>query len=93
MRLIRFATWRRAAAALAPLVLAAMAGCSGGMEALYAEGVRLIWESEITPLTLIYVNVIDPDDPPSGFSRPINLNEGDQREVLEEKYGPHPDEA
>ena len=61
------------------------------MEALYEEGVRLVWESEINPLTLIYVNVINPDDPPSGLSRTINLNEGDEREVLEETYGPHPD--
>ena len=61
------------------------------MEALYEEGVRLIWESGINPLTLIYVNVINPDDPPSGLSRTTHLKEGDEREVLEETYGPHPD--
>ena len=61
------------------------------VEGLYEEGLRLIWESEMNPLTVIYVNVINPEDPPSGLSRSIYLNQGDERAVLEQKYGPHPD--
>ena len=60
------------------------------MAVLCEEGLRLIWESAINPLTVIYVNVVNPEDPPSGLSRSIYLDEGDERAALEDKYGPHP---
>jgi hypothetical protein len=59
--------------------------------ALYDEGLRLVWQSEINPMSLIYVNVIDPQDPPSGISETIDVDGPGVRADLEARYGPHPD--
>lgn len=61
------------------------------MEVLYEEAVRLVWQSRINPLILIYVNVINPADPPSGLSRTLDVRKAEVRDPIEEKYGPHPD--
>ncbi|TFV51884.1 hypothetical protein [Blastococcus sp. TF02A-35] len=61
------------------------------VEALYDEGLRLVWQSEINPISVIYVDVVNPEDPPSGISRSVDATEPSVREELDEKYGPHPD--
>ncbi|RBY95267.1 hypothetical protein DQ237_14400 [Blastococcus sp. TF02-8] len=61
------------------------------MQQLYDEGLRLVWQSEINPLSLLYVSVINPQDPPSGISETIDVDGPGVRADLEEKYGPHPD--
>ena len=56
--------------------------------ALYEEGARLIWQSELEPLTSFAINVIDPVDPPAGLSRIVSFAQDSERRPLEEKYGP-----
>ncbi|MCA0143767.1 hypothetical protein [Blastococcus sp. LR1] len=60
------------------------------VEALYDEAVRLVWQSEINPISLIYLNVFNPDDPRSGISRNVDVDKPGVVPDLEEKYGPHP---
>ena len=56
--------------------------------ALYEEGARLIWQSELEPLTSFAINVIDPVDPPAGLSRIVSFAQDAERRPLEEEYGP-----
>ena len=56
--------------------------------ALYEEGARLIWQSELEPLTSFASNVIDPVNPPAGLSRIVSFAQDSERQPLEEKYGP-----
>lgn len=60
------------------------------VEVLYDEAVRLVWQSEINPLSLIYLNVFDPEDSQSGISRNVDVDKPGVVPDLEEKYGPHP---
>ena len=60
-------------------------------QAISDEAVRLVWESRLNPLSTIHVSVIDPVEPINGVATPVNLLDDDQREALEEKYGPHPE--
>ncbi|MDK3255803.1 hypothetical protein [Blastococcus capsensis] len=91
MRPTRSVTRGGAVAALAPLVLATMAACSGGRSTTGA-GIeeRLTGRGDVASADLSYRDDI-PGDPPSGLSRSIDLDEGDERKVLEEQHGPHPD--
>ena len=57
-------------------------------DALYEEGARLIWRSELEPLTSFAINVIDPVNPPAGVSRTVSFAQDAERRPLEEKYGP-----
>ena len=57
-------------------------------EGLYEEGARLIWQSELEPLTSFAINVIDPANPPAGVSRIVSFAQDAERRPLEEKYGP-----
>ena len=59
-------------------------------DVLHAEGERLIWQSELEPLTSFAIHVIDPGNPPAGISRVVSFFQYPEREPLEETYGPRP---
>lgn len=59
--------------------------------ALSEEGVRLLWESRLDPLTSLAVYVNDPEDPPAGVTRVVSFTQEAERRPLEERYGPRPD--
>ncbi|WP_040336849.1 hypothetical protein [Candidatus Blastococcus massiliensis] len=60
-------------------------------QALSEEGSRLIWESDLDPLTSFAVYVNDPVEPLAGVSRVVSFGQESERAPLEEKYGPRPD--
>jgi hypothetical protein len=60
-------------------------------QALAEEGARLIWVSDLEPLTSFAVHVVNPADPPSGVTRVVSFAQESERAPLEEKYGPRPD--
>lgn len=59
-------------------------------QALSEEGVRLLWESELDPLTSLAVYVTNPEDPPAGVTRIVSFTQDSERAPLEERYGPRP---
>ncbi|TYP88548.1 hypothetical protein [Blastococcus xanthinilyticus] len=60
-------------------------------EATYDEALRLVWDSDLAPLDVIAVSVIDPADPPSGISRTVNLLDEVERDAVEDELGPRAD--
>lgn len=60
-------------------------------QAIADEAVRLMWLSELDPLSVISVSVTNPADPPNGATRTVNLLQDAQRDPLEEQYGPRPE--
>ena len=60
-------------------------------EALADEAVRLVWLSTMEPLHSITLEIGNPEDPPSGVSRIIDLLDDAQREAIESEYGPRPE--
>jgi hypothetical protein len=60
-------------------------------QALSEEGARLIWESDLDPLTSFAVYVNDPVEPLAGISRLVRFGQESEVAPLEEKYGPRPD--
>ena len=57
-------------------------------QVIYEAGARLIWRSELQPLTSFAINVIDRVHPPAGVSRIVSLTQDSERRPLEERYGP-----
>lgn len=60
-------------------------------QAIYDDAVRLVWQSDLEPLSTIMVDVIDPDDPPRGIGQVLNLRDEATSGPLEQEYGPRPE--
>ena len=60
------------------------------VDALAEEALRLVWLSDIEPLTAIQVEVINRSDPMSGLSRSVRLLDDAEREAAEDRFGPRP---
>ncbi|RZU31151.1 hypothetical protein [Blastococcus saxobsidens] len=60
-------------------------------EALADEAVRLVWLSALEPLHSITLEIGDPEDPPSGVSRIVDLLDDAQRDAIESEHGPRPE--
>ncbi|WP_157943913.1 hypothetical protein [Blastococcus atacamensis] len=58
--------------------------------ALADEALRLVWLSDIEPLTTIQVEVINPSDPMQGLSRAVRLLDDAERAAVEDRFGPRP---
>ena len=60
-------------------------------QAVYDDAVRLVWQSDLEPLSTIMVSVIDPEDPPRGIGQVLNLRDEATSGPLQQQYGPRPE--